>query len=210
MTTEQLTELGDIEGFFSRGEVETEKHVGEGWTPKGDDGLDDEAPPRPTAAQIARRAQLTKLVSLLVGTLAIGSAALFGQRALGSARHPTPTLSNESVSGFAPTPPRAAVGAAERAPTQGVGAKGAQAPAPARAAADAPPGSSQLAENPVRSPQPLAQGLHSERIRPTASRSGEGLRSKRGRDAPSSPTVSSPAVAGVACGVARFAPLVND
>jgi len=81
MTTEQPTELEDIDGFFLRGELDesavlADRPVG----PRLDEETDTLAPP--SAAQLARRARLRKLVVAIVAPLGVVSAVLLGPRAL--------------------------------------------------------------------------------------------------------------------------------
>ena len=84
MTTEQPTELEDIDGFFLRGELDesaailADRPVG----PTLDEETDTVAPP--SAAQLARRARLRKLVVGIVAPLGVVSAVLLGPRALSS------------------------------------------------------------------------------------------------------------------------------
>jgi hypothetical protein len=82
MTTEQPTELEDIDGFFLRGELDDSEGVrAEGRvSPVPDEDTDALAPP--SAAQLARRARLRRLVTAIVAPLGVASAVLLGPRAL--------------------------------------------------------------------------------------------------------------------------------
>jgi hypothetical protein len=82
MTTEQPTELEDIDGFFLRGELDDAEGVrAEGpISPVPDEDAD--APAPLSAAQLARRARLRWLVTAIVAPLGLVSAVLLGPRAL--------------------------------------------------------------------------------------------------------------------------------
>jgi hypothetical protein len=82
MATEQPTELEDIDGFFLRGELDESGAVLAD-RPVGlllDEDVDTVAPP--SAAQLARRARMRKLVVAIVAPLGVTSAVLLGPRAL--------------------------------------------------------------------------------------------------------------------------------
>ncbi len=83
MTTEQPTELEDIDGFFLRGELDESAAVLAD-RPVGlmlDEEVD--TVPPASAAQLARRARLRKLVVAIVTPLGLLSAVLLAPRALG-------------------------------------------------------------------------------------------------------------------------------